>query len=221
MNSPEAGIPTVKLEEDSNVIRLILQYMHLVPQPDITKLKFPLLEALSQAVEKYLIFSAMMVCKLCMKDNVARYPMSVLRYAVTYQYKDLANVAAGYAAKRSILESRQFFGPHSRVFQAWSAYKDQWMAALPTIYTEHIPVGGLHKGGIPECDLWAPFVDGIRKDVKCSVAGVMEFGDLIEKRIDAHLESCERCTVRARRWSGSVTSIVGEALQFSDFMWGS
>lgn len=55
------------MEEDNAVIVLLLRYMHLSPQPDPTEFSFELLEQLAHAVEKYMIYSAMGVCRLRME----------------------------------------------------------------------------------------------------------------------------------------------------------
>lgn len=62
------GVPEiVKMEEDNAIIVLLLRYMHLSPQPDSTEFSFELLERLAHAVEKYMIYSAMGICRLRME----------------------------------------------------------------------------------------------------------------------------------------------------------
>ncbi|KAG6859800.1 hypothetical protein C0995_003832 [Termitomyces sp. Mi166 len=161
-NPVETDLQVVHLEEESSTVRLLLQYMHLKPQPDIEKISFTELEELANAVEKYLIFSAMMVCKLCMKD--------------------------------------------------------QWMAALPWIYTRDIHVPTLHRGGLQECDLWEPFRDKVRRDVDCLPSQIARFEELVAGRIKADLGSCDRCIERARRWGTSVKSKIGEVSPFSAYL---
>ncbi|CAA7263048.1 unnamed protein product [Cyclocybe aegerita] len=92
-NSPEEM--TVELTETAAVLRLILQYMHNVRQPDLSKVSFLVLSSLAEAVEKYLVFSAIDVCKVFM-DKLSKddYPSEVLMYAAKHDYLDLADKAA-------------------------------------------------------------------------------------------------------------------------------
>ncbi|KAJ3515024.1 hypothetical protein NLJ89_g2022 [Agrocybe chaxingu] len=91
-NSPEDM--TVELTETAVVLRLMLQYMHNVRQPDLSKVSFLVLSALAEAVEKYLIFPAMDVCKVFMELSKDDYPSEVLMYAAKHDYMDLADKAA-------------------------------------------------------------------------------------------------------------------------------
>jgi hypothetical protein len=50
---------TVPLSETSSVLELMLQYMYLQPQPDLRKVDFEVISDLAEAVEKYVVYSAM------------------------------------------------------------------------------------------------------------------------------------------------------------------
>lgn len=54
------------LPEEADVLRLMLKFMHNVRQPDLNEIGFSILSVLAEAVEKYMIFSAMGVCKMQM-----------------------------------------------------------------------------------------------------------------------------------------------------------
>jgi len=56
----------VKLSETADVLRLMLKFMHNVRQPELSGVQFSTLSALAEAVEKYMIYSAMGVCKMQM-----------------------------------------------------------------------------------------------------------------------------------------------------------
>ncbi|KAG6894517.1 hypothetical protein C0992_005761, partial [Termitomyces sp. T32_za158] len=185
-------VQTVELEETSGTLRLLLQYVHLKPQPDIERIPFEQLEALADALEKYLVYGGMMVCKLYMKSNASVHPMNVLRYAVKHGYKDVADKAAPYTITYSPFEVRGFFGNNSRVFHIWVAYRDQWMSALPLIYTRDIPYPTLHRGGQTKCELWDPFRDAVRRDVECLPSQIARFDDVVAGRIKLDLQSCDR-----------------------------
>ncbi|KAF9477112.1 hypothetical protein BDN70DRAFT_811176, partial [Pholiota conissans] len=54
------------LEEPGNVVELMLGFMHNTRQPDLRELPIHILSPLAEAVEKYMIYSAMEVCKIYM-----------------------------------------------------------------------------------------------------------------------------------------------------------
>ena len=56
-----------QLPEHSKVLKLLLQYMHNERQPDSSEIPFKVLAPLAEAVEKYMVFSAMEVWKIRMQ----------------------------------------------------------------------------------------------------------------------------------------------------------
>ena len=118
-----AGFPTaeatvfdniVALSEKASVLGPLLHFMHNTRQPDLSKLSFETLELLAEAVEKYMVFSAMQACKIYMefvqfillvdprtnliiiflRKAVRTYPSHVFLYAIKHNYGDLADEAA-------------------------------------------------------------------------------------------------------------------------------
>jgi hypothetical protein len=64
--NPSGSLDLVPLTEASDVLVLLLQYMHHHRQPDSRKFGFDILPRLAEAAEKYEIFSAMEVCRIRM-----------------------------------------------------------------------------------------------------------------------------------------------------------
>jgi hypothetical protein len=58
----------VSLPESSVVLSLLLRYMHNQRQPNSSGFKFDILSQLAEAAEKYMVFSAIEVCKIHMKS---------------------------------------------------------------------------------------------------------------------------------------------------------
>jgi hypothetical protein len=54
------------LSESTEVLLLMLWFMHHVPQPDLQSLPFDTVAQLADAAEKYFIYSAIGVCKIYM-----------------------------------------------------------------------------------------------------------------------------------------------------------
>jgi hypothetical protein len=60
---PGASLPVTTVNEDSDVVELMLKFMHYMPFPDLSELPIDLLTRLADAAEKYEIYSAMSTCR--------------------------------------------------------------------------------------------------------------------------------------------------------------
>lgn len=63
----------VNLNESATVLRLLLQFMHPRSPPDCAELDIRILSDLADAAEKYLVYSAMTVCKIQMRYFIHPY----------------------------------------------------------------------------------------------------------------------------------------------------
>jgi hypothetical protein len=61
------GMPDYQLPETSAVLDLLFQFCYPERRPDLEMLEFAILAQLSEAVEKYIVFSALYVCKVAMR----------------------------------------------------------------------------------------------------------------------------------------------------------
>ncbi|KAJ7431916.1 hypothetical protein B0H11DRAFT_1641187, partial [Mycena galericulata] len=62
---PENGGEVVQLSETSE--NLLFQFMYPQLQPDLKTLEFRLLAGMAEAAEKYMVFSALTLCRMNMK----------------------------------------------------------------------------------------------------------------------------------------------------------
>jgi hypothetical protein len=76
---PVSETEEIHFTETSEVLDLLLQFMSRQKPPDLTSLKFETLASLSEAVEKYQVFSAMTACEMNMKYS--RYRIDINRNA--------------------------------------------------------------------------------------------------------------------------------------------
>ncbi|KAF8148082.1 hypothetical protein B0H34DRAFT_738226 [Crassisporium funariophilum] len=89
----EQGIE-VQLAENTSTLKPMLQFMHSVAQPDLNVIKFADAVALAEVAEKYMIYSAVQLCKFFMRIHASGYPVDVFVYAIKHGHMDLARVAA-------------------------------------------------------------------------------------------------------------------------------
>lgn len=66
------------MKESSEVVLLLLQFMHRQRQPEMSNLPFEVFAELADAVEKYVVFSAMGVCKKKMECVSCYYLLELL-----------------------------------------------------------------------------------------------------------------------------------------------
>jgi len=63
----EGDVETVCLTEASDTLELLFQFIYPQRQPDLQSISFERLSALSEAAEKYQVFSAMPICNIYMR----------------------------------------------------------------------------------------------------------------------------------------------------------
>ncbi|KAL0581891.1 hypothetical protein V5O48_000120 [Marasmius crinis-equi] len=93
----------IVISEPSDIIFLLLQFMHNLPQPDLRSLPFELLSKLSSAAQKYGIHNAIGVCKLLMEKNAEEHPFEVYMYASRAGFEDIREKAGSLAIEQDPL----------------------------------------------------------------------------------------------------------------------
>jgi hypothetical protein len=141
----------VSLPETAQVMELLFRYMYPMRQPELKHTAFETLASLSEAVEKYQVFSAMEICKLYMEAATASHPFEVLCYAAKHGYADLMDIAEEQATGMSLEEA--YVGLTLEMYVAWTRYHGRWLDVLD--YAHHLkgPVAD-HVGPGPTCELW-------------------------------------------------------------------
>jgi len=140
----------VALPETALVLELLFQYMHPMRQPELKKIPFETLASLSEAVEKYQVFSAMEICKLYMVAAIPIHPFEVLSYAAKHGYTELMDIAEEQATGMSLEDA--FVGLTLEMFVAWARYYGRWQDALN--YAHRLKGPAADHGTGPTCELW-------------------------------------------------------------------
>ena len=63
----ETNGETTHLTEPANILRILFQFVYPRRQPDLERLDFEVVAAVSEAAEKYEVFSAMPICNVRMR----------------------------------------------------------------------------------------------------------------------------------------------------------
>ncbi|KAF9268864.1 hypothetical protein L218DRAFT_954291 [Marasmius fiardii PR-910] len=83
----------IVVSESSDIVYLLLQFMHNLPQPDLRSLPFEVLAKVASAAQKYSVHSAIGVCKLLMEKNAEEHPFEVYMYASRAGFEDIREKA--------------------------------------------------------------------------------------------------------------------------------
>jgi len=184
----------VTLSEKTSVLHLLLQFMHNTRQPDLRMLSFSTLEPLAEAVEKYMVFPGMQVCKMQMGNALKDHPLEVFLYALKHDYGDLADQVAPsliHIPFGTFMDHATSAGLPANAVIHFIRYRECWSSLLNTILYGRLPVFK-HPGGIDACDNWAGFYNAILLDVKLDAGSLPRFSVIVEK-YGGFLDDCTQC----------------------------
>ncbi|KAF9457637.1 hypothetical protein BDZ94DRAFT_1338481, partial [Collybia nuda] len=211
------SLEVVKIPEDSDVVFLLLRYMHFCPQPETSAFLFSTTERLAYAVEKYMIYLAMEVCRLRMELGVHNYPLAVLAYAVKHNYYPLAGKAAHLTLRYSFLEIEARFYGDLQVARLWLQYREGWVALLKSIHT-CAPRAVSHKKRY--CTRWDAFYSAALRSMDVLTfdpRNISTMPEIISHNISL-LENCGKCATRATNWSFEIKRQRRDLPTFSTFL---
>jgi len=187
----------VTLSEKASVLHLLLQFMHNTRQPELRKLSFPTLALLAEAVEKYMVFPGMQVCKLQMGIALKDHPLEVFLYAIKHDYGDLADEVAPsliHVPFETFMDQATSAGLSANAVIRFIRYREHWSSLLNILYGP-LPVFK-HSGGIDTCENWAEFYTAILLDVKLDAGSLSRFSVIVGGYREI-LDDCTHCWKRA------------------------
>ncbi|KAJ7288940.1 hypothetical protein C8J57DRAFT_1281639 [Mycena rebaudengoi] len=114
----------VQLSESSDILNLLFQYMYRQPQPDLRALDFRLVSGLAEAVDKYIVYSALPSLFHKMKESIDDHPLEVLAYSWKHKYDELANEAGPKSMSKSIAEAVDALGYDD--LRKWAIIYETW-----------------------------------------------------------------------------------------------
>ncbi|RDB27116.1 hypothetical protein Hypma_004609 [Hypsizygus marmoreus] len=120
----------VPLTEVSSTLELLFQFIYPIPQPDLALLEFPVLNSLSEAVEKYQVFPAMNICKAYMRKQLPDQAESVFKYSLKHGYRGIMVQVLPLILAKPLEESAGMM-PSNVVLQ-WIKYYGAWARVAST-----------------------------------------------------------------------------------------
>ncbi|KAF5379257.1 hypothetical protein D9757_010682 [Collybiopsis confluens] len=222
----------VELSEDSEVVMLLLKFMHHQPQPDLSLLSSSLLMRFANAAEKYALYSATGVCKLMVELSVDIHPLEAFLYAHKHGYPSLMDKAGKLAITR---EPAKFFAcahnigdtarrdlaemeTHSlSTKEVWDAFKEfsNWPPIFGAWFRKReacreaifkvlrSPPPVLHRGGQRHCDGWHPFYENVLVNMGSAIPSETAFFQVVEDATPI-LEGCTHCSIVVKHMKGAI-----------------
>ncbi|TRM57748.1 hypothetical protein BD626DRAFT_513927 [Schizophyllum amplum] len=124
--SSVASSPTelVHLSENAVTLDLLFRYVYNEVNVNLDQFTIDQVASLATAAEKYIVFSAMSVCRLYMKNHYKTDPIQVLEYAVQHDLRDIVDAAAPYTIGND-LTLMQSVLPASHLLP-WVMFNDEY-----------------------------------------------------------------------------------------------
>ncbi|THU82841.1 hypothetical protein K435DRAFT_807969 [Dendrothele bispora CBS 962.96] len=200
----------VVLPEDSEVIQLLLKFMHYQPQPDLRLIGLNLLLRFANAAEKYHVYSATRVCYIVIEMSMKEQPFDVFRYASTWGYvglqeeaaninhvewRDLAEQQTHKLTTKEVCDSLREFCKGTEwpeIFGAWFQKRDALRSALFLSLNNPIPVQ--HKGAVARCEEWHTFYPHLLGKMALEVPCEEKFLSVLES-LKPILKGCAYCAL--------------------------
>ncbi|KIM36750.1 hypothetical protein M413DRAFT_77812, partial [Hebeloma cylindrosporum] len=207
----------VKMVEHSDVLKLLLQYMHNERQPDSSEIRWRVLAPLAEAVEKYMVFSAMEVFTLFYgREALPKHPLDVLCYAVKHGYPKLSKMAAPLTLSTSLHDVSAALADRPDIILKWTQYREHWLLLLKYVYEK--PPKVLHRGGLEECDLWVPFHRRMLLEIEADISKLREFDIILLNGMEDDLDECNHCQTRVSNWRSAFGKRLKEIPSFNPGM---
>jgi len=199
--SSETMSDPLELTESSEVIEVMLKYMHNTRLARLEDISPTTIWNVAHAAEKYLIYPLMEVCRLHIKYRfVKEMPRQVLTYAAKYDYDDLFDEAVPFTIGWSLDDAYATIGA-SRHFVAWVRYRERWLQ-LQAAFRVDPPIV-YHKGGSPDCSAWWEFLGRL---LKLEVVQLPLWRSHMISLQELHLSDCSWCERRASQWINTIAN---------------
>jgi len=204
----------VLLPESSDVLSLLLHYMHNQRQPQSSVFKFNILSQLAEAAEKYMVFSAIEVCRIHMKEAIADHPLPVLRYAAIHSYPELSDSAAPRTISLSLVEAEKSLHDTPKIFLAWLRYRECWLTVLrSTLDRSMVTVSHGHG----RCQGWLNIYHSLLARIGLDLGKMRDVDRFFELQ-ESWQSYCGPCNEAARTWRVTVHQRIAGIPKFSSFL---
>ncbi|THU78391.1 hypothetical protein K435DRAFT_973553 [Dendrothele bispora CBS 962.96] len=183
--------------------------------PTLEDIRFPLLMRLAEAAEKYVVYSAIAICMMKMKDFLPENAEKIFYFAVEHNRESLYYPLALSLVHKPLSEI--VFKIPSKVYIPWSLYREQWLQTLSYI-TELGPTTQVtcpHNNQSHEIN-WKRRIHEVYASAQIAAnpsdISNFNFHDLFDVN---SLGACDNFSVH---WRGEVEAKINEMKDFKSFV---
>ncbi|TRM57753.1 hypothetical protein BD626DRAFT_513945 [Schizophyllum amplum] len=229
--APPAGVhssPTepVRLQELSPVLELLFRFVYCEIYIDLDPEPFDVVAQLAEAAEKYMVYSAIAVCRLYMKNQHKERPMNVMQYAAKYNYKDILDLVAPYTVGKTQGVMQDIL-PASLLLP-WIAFDHQYQDVAQMTVNCFIALSEFHYDdygkrffncqlGEKESETWA----SLQRDVayrllSTGALALLDLQEVFPLSMSDNVK-CDGCCAAIAYWERETHEAVSEIKAFTTF----
>ncbi|KAJ3848653.1 hypothetical protein EV368DRAFT_86381 [Lentinula lateritia] len=198
----------VELSEDSDIVMLLLKFMHHQPQPDLSLLASKLLIKFANAAENISVndqpFEAFLyaqkhgyssIMDKAGKLALAQEPAKFFAYAHSIGdaiWRDLAELETHNLPTKEVFEALKQYPDWPPIFGAWYYKRELMRDAIFDTLKNPIPVQ--HKGGQMRCADWYQFHIDVLSKMGTAVPSEKSFLQVLESSLP-RLNGCGHCHI--------------------------
>ncbi|KAJ2918842.1 hypothetical protein MD484_g1609, partial [Candolleomyces efflorescens] len=117
----------VPLTESSSVLNLLFRFIYPMDRPKVEDMEFKIVIELAEAAEKYQVFSAVHVCRLCLRYSgnfIMKHPVEIALFAAKHGYPDLLELTRAHGALLPLSTVVALLPQH--LVLPWIKYREKW-----------------------------------------------------------------------------------------------
>ncbi|KAF5392382.1 hypothetical protein D9757_001503 [Collybiopsis confluens] len=203
----ESGDP-IPLIESSKILQLLFEFVEQKPPPTLDGISFDDLLRLAEAAEKYIVYSALTICKIKLREFISSNPVEILTLAVKHNHSDLIVALYPLLMDKPLPEVAPILGSGSfQYFAHWSLQNSRWSEALNTATRSANDHGN--------CPWWGYNMAQILYQLdKPSRLTQPHLGDIFQNFLsNPHHNTC--CRSAVSQWEADITAKVKDIPEFS------
>ncbi|KAK7462726.1 hypothetical protein VKT23_007313 [Stygiomarasmius scandens] len=200
----------VSLAEKSDVLELLFQFTCPRVPPNLDGIGFSLVLEVAEAAEKYVVYNAITICTMRMKDFLPQEALRVFQFAGEYDHENLIDIVAPLLVHKPF--SDVAYSIPSKLHFAWSMYREQWLQTLYHISFWATDVDLCHcYQSRDHNSRWKRRVWEVQNQIAINPPDILKFRQLLD---ETTLGTCQGYT----HWLDEVDAEIKQMRDFRSFL---
>ncbi|TRM57751.1 hypothetical protein BD626DRAFT_634604 [Schizophyllum amplum] len=215
----------IRLEERYVELDLLFRFVYCDVDIDFDVLPFQDVEGLAEAAEKYIVHSAIPVCRMYMKSKAKMEPISVLKYAIKHNYRDILNVVAPYTIGQDFFMFRLLSNIPDAYVAPWVSFNFQYQQVALQV----MRICGNHHDSHVDQDIECTLEDPeqtwvwLKREVayallSTSFQGLLNLEEVFTMEVMHSVVPCEACCHMVDIWKSDIADKVRRIKAFTTFL---